>query len=490
MKSRQDIEQFVKNAGIRSDPNVNQAVLKDLLKQIDDAETQKPAVTLPNIRRTIMRSPITKLAAAAVIVIAVGFGVLYLTELGTTPVYAITDMPELLRTTRTLHLKGWLYHPGCKTPDGNDVLPVNWEQWYDLENGREWSTTSSASGRADSTKITLGELISDQQYQLRLNHTKRWAYFSRQNKYNQMLEQRRNKNDAAALIFGDISKLGDYIKIGGEKVDGVDCDIWEREEIFSATEGASRYRYWLSPATGECKRSQFWMRFRNNQAWQLCYEYYKIERNVDIPEGTFAMEIPEGYEARNTKETATVLPLGSPKAAVGFGVGYGVALSFTMSDGSVIWGWNSFDQESEKKQEDFFEGLEFGGALPKLPIEFNILKPAGEPKEMTYTGYHLAYTRKADRFTEWALYIPNGTPPKNVKEFGYHALYVFNLERKPRLETNVGVPYGLLIETKGDFDKWVLGAMAELSDNGKSPDNVTYENVLQLTKRLRESMSQ
>jgi len=489
MTSPENIEKLIRNAEIGSNPEVNQAILGDLMKQFDLAEEQKASITPPNKRRLMMKSPITKLAAA-VIVIAVAFGALYFAELGTTPVYGITDMPELFRTTRTLHLKGWLYRPGRQTPDGNDVPPVNCEHWYDLENGREWSTTSSSSGRADSTTITVGELISDQQYRLRLNHTKKWGYFSKQNKYSQMLEQHRGKDDASVLIFGDTSKLDHYVKIGQEKVDGVDCDIWEREENFPSTEDAHRYRCWLSPTTGECKRSQFWMRFGNEKAWELHFEYDTIERNVDIPEEIFAMEIPEGYEARNTKETAAVLPLGSPKVACGFGVGYGLALSFTMSDGSVIWGWNSFDQESEKAQEEFFEGLELGGPLPKLPIEFNVLKPASEPKEIRYTGYHLAHTRKADRFTEWAIYIPNGTPPENVRQFGYHALYVFNLERKPRLQTNLGVPYGSLIETKEDFDKWVLGAMAELSDDGKNPENVTYSNVLKLTRRLRKSTAE
>jgi len=490
MKSAEDIKRYFQKATLSTNPDKHESIFEKIQSAQDLPTTKTPVLLRFNNRSIIMRNPITKFTAAVVIVIAVGYGVFYFTELGTTPVYGITDMPELFRTTRTLHLKGWLYRPGRQTPDGNDVPPVNFEQWYDLENRREWSTTSSSSGRADSTKITVGELISDQQYRLRLNHTKKWAYFSKQNKYNQMLEQHRSKDDASVLIFGDTSKLDNYIKIEREKVDGVDCDIWEREEIFPSTEHANRYRCWLSPTTGECKRSQIWMRSGNEKSWELHFEYDKIERNVDIPEEIFAMEIPEGYEARNTKESATVLPLGSPKVACGFGIGYGLALSFTMSDGSVIWGWNSFDQESKKMQEDFFEGLEFGGPLPKLPIEFNVLKPASEPKEIRYMGYHLAHTRKADRFTEWAIYIPNGTPPENVRQFGYHALYVFNLEREPRLKTNLGVPYGSLIETKEDFDKWILGAMAELSDDGKSPENVTYKNVLQLTKRLRGSVAQ
>jgi hypothetical protein len=451
-------------------------------------------VTAQNIWRTMMKSPITKLAAAAMIVIVVGIGIYYFTGDGTTPAYGITDMPELFRTVRTIHLKGWHYYPGHKTPDGNDVLPVNMEEWFDLENGRRWSTTCSSSGRTNATKISVGELISDGQYRLSLNHTRKSAHFSKRNKYQQMLAKHQGRDQMIERLFGDISKLDSFVKIGREKIDGVDCDIWEREEIFSATEGGWRGKYWLSPSTGECKRYQAWMCFTGKQQWELRREYDKIERNVDIPEGLFSMEVPEGYEADNTKETAALSELGSSNIG-GYSddrcdLSHGGALNFTISDGSVIWGWNSIDRKSEKPQEEFFEGLEFGGPLPKLPIEFNSLKPAGMPKDITYTGFHLTYTRKADRFTEWAIYVPDGTPPENVRQFGYHALYVFNLEHEPRLKINLPVPYGLLIETKEDFDKWVLGAMAALSDDGKAPENVTYESVLQLAEQIRESLAQ
>ena len=495
MKPTNGMEEAIKkNLNFTASAEMRERILTDVLDAQEEAKKTKSALAGLNIRSIIMKSPKTKLAAATMIVIVVGIGIYYLTGDGTTPVYGITDMPELFRTVRTVHLKGWHYYPGHKTPDGNDVLPVNMEEWFDLENGREWHTTCSSSGRIDATRISVGELISDGQYRLRLNHTRKSAHFSKRNKYQQMLAKHQGQDQMIEKLFGDISKLDDFVKIGREKIDGVDCDIWEREEIFSAMEGGWRYRYWLSPSTGECKRYQVWMCFTSKQQWELRREYDKIERDVDIPEGLFSMEVPEGYEADNTKETATLSELGSSNIG-GYGddrcaLSWGSALSFTMSNGSVIWGWNSIDRISEKPQEEFFEGLEFGGLLPKLPIEFNTLKPAGEPKDITYTGYHLAYTRKADRFTEWAVYVPDGTPPENVKQFVYHALYVFNLEHEPRLKINLPVPYGMLIETKEDFDKWVLGAMAELSDDGKAPENVTYKSVLQLTKQIRESLAQ
>jgi hypothetical protein len=74
MNLTKNIEKLIKNTAIRSNPEVNRVVLKDLLKQIDYAEKQKPVALLPNIRRTIMKSPILKLTAAAIIIALVVLG--------------------------------------------------------------------------------------------------------------------------------------------------------------------------------------------------------------------------------------------------------------------------------------------------------------------------------------------------------------------------------------------------------------------------------
>lgn len=106
MRPVKNIEEFIKDASIHSNPDVNRAVLKDLLKQIDNAETQKPAVTLPNIRRTIMRSPLTKLAIAAVLLVAclTGVSVLYKTS-GTA--WAIEQSIEAVSQYKAVLIEGF-----------------------------------------------------------------------------------------------------------------------------------------------------------------------------------------------------------------------------------------------------------------------------------------------------------------------------------------------------------------------------------------------
>jgi hypothetical protein len=75
MKSPEKIEKLIRNVEIGSNPDVNQVVLENLLKEFDVTDRQqKASVALPNKRRILMKSPITKIAAAAAIILAVGFG--------------------------------------------------------------------------------------------------------------------------------------------------------------------------------------------------------------------------------------------------------------------------------------------------------------------------------------------------------------------------------------------------------------------------------
>jgi hypothetical protein len=63
--------------------------------------------------------------------------------------------------------------------------------------------------------------------------------------------------------------------------------------------------------------------------------------------------------------------------------------------------------------------------------------------------------------------------------------YKFNFQPEPDWRTSpIGLGHGLVIESAEDFDKWILGAMAELSDSGIPPQDLTYEYVLALSKQI------
>jgi hypothetical protein len=73
---------------------------------------------------------------------------------------------------------------------------------------------------------------------------------------------------------------------------------------------------------------------------------------------------------------------------------------------------------------------------------------------------------------------------------GYDVLWRFNVASAPNGGMGLRAAYGVPIKTADDFDKWVRGAMAELSDSGTAPDQVTYQNVSQLIEKTRAHTTQ
>jgi len=467
----------------------DEKLIENVMSRLDTKTTSGfSAVTTQNIWRTIMKSPITKFATAAAIMIA---AVLLITILdkSAAPAYGITDVPELFRKARAVHIQGWVHFN--LTDNGRKVPKAPVERWIDLENGRARFTGTIVNAGPEQVKVTIKETILSGQYKMVIYHGRKQAVFYRMSDYQRMLKTHDCLQDMFGRLFDKIEDLHNIVKTGREEIDGVAYDVWtcEFKETASDLERINRYKYWLSPTTGESGRFQSWYK-NGDEPWRLGHDYYAIERDVEIPEGIFAMEIPEGYEAINSKDTAGPLVLNEQGYLGKSGLALDARISFTLSDGSVILGWRGVDTESTVSTGELFEELKFGGALPKLPIEVYALKPRGWTGNTAYTARHLVCTRKNDEVIEWSLYVPDGPRLKRSEMFGYELLCRINSERQVGRWPGMSVDHGIKIETEEDFDIWVRGAMAELSDDGKAPDEVSYQSVLQLAERTRESLAQ
>lgn len=74
MKTEKNLEKIIKNIDIDTNAKMDKAVRNDVLGAFENSKGKKLAVSQTNIWRMIMKSPITKLAAAAVIIVAVILG--------------------------------------------------------------------------------------------------------------------------------------------------------------------------------------------------------------------------------------------------------------------------------------------------------------------------------------------------------------------------------------------------------------------------------
>lgn len=83
MRPTEDIEKTVKKLNFTASAKLHDRILDDVLDAQDERKKSKSASAGPNIRRTIMKSRIGKLAAVAVIVIAVVGGIYMLEDTST-----------------------------------------------------------------------------------------------------------------------------------------------------------------------------------------------------------------------------------------------------------------------------------------------------------------------------------------------------------------------------------------------------------------------
>jgi hypothetical protein len=105
MKSSEDIEKLIRNAKIDSNPDTNQTVLENLIKQFDVADEQKAPFTRLNERKILMKSPITKIAAAAAIILAVGFGLFEFIDPGSKSGVVWADVAKKVQASRGVILR-------------------------------------------------------------------------------------------------------------------------------------------------------------------------------------------------------------------------------------------------------------------------------------------------------------------------------------------------------------------------------------------------
>lgn len=497
MTSKETIEEKLKNLAQSISPD--ETLIENIMSQINAKPIASPSIgPAQNIWRTIIKNPITKIAAAAVIILVVVFGITFLNK-SSTPVYGMTDALELMNQAKTLHIQGWRVQR-YGTPLKELKLPF--EHWYDLENGRyriNYSNKSLGGHEIDHcSKICDGEYIMlEGRYRPADGQVHKTINFEK-------LDPAKKVNIISLDWFRNLRQIEGFHKIGQEVIGGERFDIWEGE--YNSGIGDSfyrrRHRIWLSPKTAQVGRSKAW-RKKDNEDWIQISEYTIFERNVSLPEGIFKTEPPTGYEIRTAKEDATVRVWKERDIYEGtqlFGyapLNYQVAPFFHLNNGCLLACWQSVDAKESRDQSGYFQGLRVGGDLPKLPTEIFALSPEPNVRDMQFIGYHLAFTlketEKGKRWYEWSLYIPDKEPPPVNAVLTYRIHCRLNVNRTKdiknrRNQSAVGDPQE--IKTEEDFNTFVLGAMAERSDGGLVPKHVNYENILRLTKQLRESQAQ
>ena len=102
MKSAENIEKLIKNLDLDIDINTetDRAILGELSEAHEKSKKMKSALVEPNIRRTIMKSPITKLAVAAVVIVVVILGLVEFIDTGSTSGVVWAEVAQKVESSR------------------------------------------------------------------------------------------------------------------------------------------------------------------------------------------------------------------------------------------------------------------------------------------------------------------------------------------------------------------------------------------------------
>ena len=389
-----------------------------------------------------------------------------------------------------MHIQGWRL--GRPSSSGEPVKLL-YEEWIDLENDRYYFDIPIQ--HADGT---IGNLlhICDGQYAMIEG-----GYTPRGEPFHPTVEFRRAdpgaKNWAAMLKPYEQLNLKEGFKmVGREVIRGESYDMWQGEyDSHLGTVHRVRLQAWISPDTGNVGRTRS-LRKEDDQ-WVTKNERTLIELNVPLPEDIIVTEPRPGFEITTPKEEATVpvrrrFDIYYHTEFNYAPLRYWVEPLFVLKGGSLLACWQGVDNMESRDQSKYFEGLQTGGDLPKLPVEVFALSPQPNVRDVMFVGFHLAHTMKETelgrRWYEWSLFIPDKEPPEPdaVLHYGVHTR--LNVERTDSIGNawrQPAVDNPQTIDTEADFEVKVLKAMADRSDDGSVPEHMTYENVMRIAEQLQ-----
>lgn len=482
MKSLNDIKRIIKNTKVKPTSGMRSKVLDEALK-LQRNRTQHTHSDMDKWR-IIMTSKITKIAAAAVIIIGVLIGInqFGITVDGTSKVYAMSDLPRLLHSARTIRMKGMVYYPDRKKP--GQVIASEIETLIDLENEKWRNVRDNVLMDQNGTQLSKSISVCDGgEFQLHLNPKDKTASYGRLGSFGRKRLCRQVADSIMQMTCGKPEMMDLYEVVGAEEIDGQIYDIWqlliENDDHMAMN---VKMQSWLSPETGNVAQVIVWMK-PDGGDWIKRADIATLDINIDIPEETFYMDIPDGYKLTNTKETAPNNTIGG--AICGTGKYYLQAhILFAMKEGSMIACWSCRDPKSDVSQAPIFDDLQFGGNLPQLPCVVEGLKTSFDGREVIYDGYHLGHTQKDGRFYEWTIYFAD----KPVEIRMSHVLpfeLLYKKEGKKDSSCRINLHADMQIDNAKHFDDFILGAMAEFTDSGEKPEDITYQDVQELVGVLK-----
>ena len=265
MRPSENIEKLIKKLRYKTSAETNDKVIGNVLQALDKQQKQKAGVMAPDIWSIIMKTKATKLGVAAVIIACIVLSIPFM-EKTVTPAYSVEQTLQAMQGLRTMYM-------ACK--DWNDD---EFEMWIELNP----ETGIPEYCRAYWPKIKVLNISRpDTSYQ----------YSELNNQVQINSGQLYQMNIAPAKVFEQL------LLASQENPDSVTI-FHERDRqsgkslIVVITQSHNQsYKIYIDPDTKLPVRVQG---LESRLLGSVIRDIDRIEFNVELPEGVFDFEIPEG----------------------------------------------------------------------------------------------------------------------------------------------------------------------------------------------------
>lgn len=291
MRPAENIEKLIKNIDIDTNAKTDNAVLGDVIEAFEKSKVKKTSATEQNIWRIIMRSRTTKLAAAAVIMIAVLLGLPFLPKSTTSPTLA-----EIL--AKVEQTKAYIYKMNVKVT--GPMMP-GWPMGQDMTGTVTICKDLGVKTEMEMIDPNTGEttrqenyIIFDEKLMVMLMHEKKQFTRAEIND-DHLARMKKQHNDPRELVRQMLSVK--YTELGKSEIDGVEVDGFETTDpgISSGTTGDVRVTLWVDSKSWLPYLAEMDMSI--NEQTRSRSTFYDYQWDVPVEKSEFVPVIPDDYEA-------------------------------------------------------------------------------------------------------------------------------------------------------------------------------------------------
>jgi len=270
MRPTEKIKELFTESKVKVGSEFNNRILNDTLAAFEKSKTKEPADLQPSVWRIIMNSSITKLAVAAVLVIAAVISITFLSK-SATPAYAIEQTIEALKNTRTVHMF-------CRDWDGK-----KFEMWMTLDS--QGSPEYCYSYWPDYEVTNISTPMVSYQYnkkmnQVSVNKGKLYHFDVQFDRMFEDLQKEVQKSESNVKVYREAASSGSKSLI-----------------VAICGEGDESWKVFIDPETKlpvglHCLKSR-------NRPGDFIRDFDEIRFDEELPAGIFEFQIPEGATVSN-----------------------------------------------------------------------------------------------------------------------------------------------------------------------------------------------